>query len=160
MLRGWVAKRSVGVQHDAILTCRTILLTLLGLGAGSAAAPAMPADVGRFTGHYEPAVAAADWVFALDISQTGSKADVSFSASMTDGSGAAPDADGMGVVDAAGILKFTFKDSFDNEGTGTLVRRPDGYHLHLDVSKTVDPRAVRFYGDILLKKLSDKPARS
>ena len=118
----------------------------------------MPASAGSFTGHYEPAVAEADSVFALDISQTGPQADISFSASMTDGSGAAPDADGKGTVDADGVLKFTFKDSFDNEGTGTLVQRPDGYHLHLDVSKTVDPRPTRFYGDILLRKLSNKPA--
>lgn len=141
-----------------IRTCRTILLAFLVLGTGVAGARA--ADTGSFTGHYEPAVARADSVFALDISQTGSQADVSFSASMSDGSGAAPDADGKGTVDAAGVLKFTFKDSFDNEGTGTLVRRPDGYHLHLDVGKIVDPRPTRFYGDILLKKLSDKPASS
>jgi hypothetical protein len=139
-----------------IRTCRTILVGFLVLGAGVAGA--LAADRGSFAGHYEPVVASADSVFALDILQTGSRADVSFSASMTDGSGAAPDADGKGTVDAAGVLKFTFKDSFDNEGTGTLVLRADGYHLHLDVTKIVDPRPTRFYGDILLKKLSDKRA--
>jgi hypothetical protein len=147
-----------GFRMAGIPTCRLILLSFLVLWAGVAGARAV--DSGSFTGHYEPAVAGADLVFALDISQTGSQADVSFSASMTDGSGAAPEAEGKGRVDAAGVLKFTFKDSFDNEGTGTLVQRPDGYHLHLDVSKVVDPRPTRFYGDIVLKKLSDKPASS
>jgi len=140
----------------AMRMCRPILLTFLVVWAGVAGV--LADDSVSFTGHYEPVVAATDSVFALDISQSGAQAEVSFSASLTDGSGAAPDAEGRGKVDAGGVLKFTFKDSFDNEGTGTLVRRPDGYHLHLDVSKVIDPRPTRFYGDLLLKKLSDKPA--
>jgi hypothetical protein len=111
-----------------------------------------------YTGHYELTNANADSVFALDITQTGSKADLSFSASMVDGSGAAPDGDGKGVVDKAGVLTFKFKDSFDNEGTGTLVLGKDGYHLKMDATTVVEPRSLRFYGDILLKKTANKPS--
>jgi len=110
------------------------------------------------TGHYELADANANRSFSLDITQTGTGADISFSAAMADGSGAAPDGDGKGKMDQAGVLTFTFKDSFDNEGTGILIRGKDGYHLKMNVTKVVEPRPLRFYGDVLLKKTADKPS--
>jgi hypothetical protein len=141
------------------MTKRWVLgLAFFALGMALLGAQAVPAKVINYTGHYELADSKSDWDFALDVSQAGNKADVSFSASMADGSGAAPDADGKGQVGAGGALKFAFKDSFDNEGTATLAFGPDGYRLKFDVSKTVDPRPMRFYGLILLKKLSDKPS--
>jgi hypothetical protein len=112
----------------------------------------------NYTGHYELADAKSDQVFSLDVTQTGAKADLSFSASMVDGSGAAPDGGGEGKVNAHGALRFKFKDSFDNEGTGTLTSGADGYHLRMDPTTTVEPRAVRFYGDVLMKKTAGKPA--
>ncbi len=111
-----------------------------------------------FTGHYELADAKADRAFSLDVTQTGLKADLSFSAAMADGSGAAPDGDGSGQVDKTGVLHFTFTDSFENEGSGTLERDKNGFHLTLDATKVVEPRPLRFYGDVLLKKTSSKPS--
>jgi hypothetical protein len=131
---------------------------LLVLSAGLLGGVEAQAGTVNYTGHYELADAKADYVFSLNVTQTGTKADVSFSASMADGSGAAPDGDGKGDVDAHGTLQFKFKDSFANEGTGTLTSSADGYHLKMDPTTTVDPRAVRFYGDVLLKKTSGKPA--
>jgi hypothetical protein len=116
------------------------------------------ADTMNYNGHYELAEAKADHSFSLDVTQTGSHAELSFSAAMNDGSGAAPDGGGSGEVDAAGAIKFAFKDSFDNTGGGTLVLGPDGYHLKLDPTTVADSRPLRFYGDVLLKKTADKPS--
>lgn len=117
----------------------------------SAPAPA------KISGHYELADAKADRSFSLDITQADSHADISFSAAMADGSGAAPDGDGKGQVNAAGVLSFTFKDSFGNEGSGTFESKKNMYHLKMNVTKVAEPRPLRFYGDILLKKTSSKP---
>jgi hypothetical protein len=111
----------------------------------------------NFTGHYELVDTKAEQSFSLDIEQTGSSVDLSFSAAMADGSGAAPDGDGKGKVNAAGVLTFTFKDSFANEGSGTMTLVKHTYHLKLDAAKVVEPRALRFYGDVLLHKTADKP---
>ncbi len=117
------------------------------------AAPSAP----NFTGHYELANANSDRSFSLDVQQTVSKADFSFSAAMADGSGAAPNGDGTGKVDAKGVLIFTFKDSFDNEGSGTLTKTKSGYLLTLDAVKVQEPRPLRFYGEVHLRKTADKP---
>jgi hypothetical protein len=131
------------------------LLALLGVLAGLARAAGPGTD---YSGHYLLADAQADSEFTLDVTQTGAKAEVSFSADMKDGSGAAPDGGGQGEINAMGALKFTFTDSFGNQGTGLLSRDQAGYRLKLDVATVVETRALRFYGDMLLKKTSNKPA--
>jgi hypothetical protein len=110
----------------------------------------------NYSGHYELADAKAARTFSLEVKQTGSRANVSFSAAMADGSGAAPDGTGKGRVED-GVLSFDFKDSFNNEGTCTLESRTDGYHLSMTVIKVIDPGPFHFYGNVLLKKTSDKP---
>jgi hypothetical protein len=116
------------------------------------------AEAGNFTGHYELADVKADYSFSLDVTQTGAGAQLSFSAGMADGSGAAPDGDGKGAVGADGTLTFTFKDSFDNAGSGTLAAGKDGYHLKLNPTTVADPRVLHLYADALLKKTAEKPA--
>jgi hypothetical protein len=113
-----------------------------------------------FTGHYELADAKADRSFSLDVQQTGSQAEISFSAAMADGSGAAPDGDGKGQINPAGGLTFTFKDSFENEGSGTLEITKTGFLLKLNATKVAEPRPLRFYGDVLLTRTSKKPQSS
>jgi hypothetical protein len=109
----------------------------------------------NYNGHYELADAKADRTFSLVVKQTGSRADVSFTAAMADGSGAAPDGSGKGRVED-GVLSFAFKDSFNNEGACTLQSKTDGYHLSMTVSKVVDPGPFHFYGNVLLRKISNK----
>jgi hypothetical protein len=132
------------------------LLMIMALSVQQAAAAPV-----NFTGHYELADKNADRSFSLDVTQTGTQTGtqvtISFSAAMNDGSGAAPDGDGKGTVDnKTSRAAFTFTDSFNNEGTGTLVAEKGGYHLKLTPTKVVDPRPLRFYGDVLLRKTSDK----
>ncbi len=131
-----------------------MLAVFLALFAGTGAR----ADATNYTGHYELADAKTDYSFSLDVTQTGASAQLSFSAAMADGSGAAPDGDGKGAVDTDGTLKFTFKDSFDNAGSGTLVAGKDGYHLTLNPTTVADPRALHLYADALLKKTAVKPS--
>jgi len=109
-----------------------------------------------YNGHYELADAKANRTFSLEVKQTGSRTDVSFSAAMADGSGAAPDGSGKGRVED-GVLSFKFKDSFNNEGTCTLELGKHGYQLSMTVTKVADPRPFHFYGNVLLKKTSNKP---
>jgi hypothetical protein len=131
---------------------------MTGVGFLILALSALRAEAGdvNFTGHYELADKKADSVFSLDVTQTGTHADLSFSASMEDGSGAAPDGDGKGQLVNPWEIDFTFKDSFGNEGTGKLWVGKIGWHLMLTPTKVVEPRAVRFYGFCVLRKTSDK----
>jgi hypothetical protein len=146
-LPGASARRCLTALPNLLLSASLLLL-------GTAGSVAAPVD---YTGHYELADAKADSVFAIDITQTGTTAEVSFSAAMVDGSGAAPDGEGHGAINAAGVLTFTFKDSFDDAGTGTLAAGPHGYILKLDPTTVAEPRTLRFYGTVLLNKTADKP---
>ena len=128
-----------------------VVAALLGTLSGHAAS-AQP----HFSGHFELVDAKAGRTFSLDVKQTGSKADISFSAAMADGSGAAPDGTGKGRVEE-GVLSFAFKDSFNNQGTCTLQSMKDGYHLSMTVTKVADPSPFHFYGKVLLKKTSNNP---
>jgi hypothetical protein len=120
-----------------------------------AAAPATDS----FTGHFEMAKQTKT-VFSLDVLQKGKTATTSFSASNVDGSGAAPDGDGQGAVNDRGELEFKWTDTFDNAGTATLRRDGKAYHLSMKVTKAAEPRCLRFYGDITLKRTSTKPQMS
>jgi len=151
----------IPMHRHRFMQSRFIGVLIFVIFSGGLGIPAaLGAETTHYTGHYETPASKTDWSFSLDITQTGSKATVSFSASMADGSGAAPDGDGEGKVDKAGALRFTFTDSFGNQGTGILVAGKDGYHLEMNVSKTVEPRALLFYQDILLVKKADKPSSS
>lgn len=127
-----------------------LVLALLGLVSIQA-----PADEKNFNGHYELDAVKPDRSFSLDVKQKDDHATISFSAAMNDGSGSAPDATGQGDVDD-GVLSFKFKDSFNNEGTGTLTFKSHAYQLSLTVTKVVDPGPFHFYGSMPLKMTSKK----
>ncbi len=131
-----------------------VLLTL-GL---STARPLRADPVPNFTGAYELAGQRTDRIFSLQVQQDGHRAKISFTACMADGSGAAPDAQGTGKI-SDGVLSFKFKDSFDNEGTCKLQLPPSSqvYRLEMVVTKVVEPSPLHFYGNLLLKKTSEKP---
>jgi hypothetical protein len=110
----------------------------------------------NYAGHYELADAKAGRSFSLDIKQTGSRAQVSFAAAMTDGSSTAA-GKGRGHMDD-GVLEIDFTDNLKNEGTCTLQPKKTGpgYILSMRVIKVINLEPVHFYGDILLKKMSDQ----
>jgi hypothetical protein len=135
-------------SHSKAFRWAALALALLGLSSGRALASER-----NFSGHYELATAKSDRSFSFDVKQKAKDDDatISFSAAMADGAGAAPEATGKGEVDKD-ILSFKFKDSYDNEGTGSLVFKNHAYRLTLTVTKVVDFAPLHFYGGMLLQQ--------
>ena len=110
----------------------------------------------NYTGHYELVDNHPDRIFTLDLSQSGSRVKVVFFAEVRNDPGAKPAGKGLGRVNDQGILEFTFKDSFANEGSGTLEPANNGYRIEMRITKFVDPAPLHFYGDLTLRRTSDK----
>ena len=146
------------------------LLTLLTLTAALtlplAAAPKKPAKPAAdkpaeekvapdFTGHYER-TGDAKSVFILIIRHTGASAEMEFSAGRADGTGAAPDGSGKGNLNEKGELEFTFDDSFGNKGTAVFKKAGAVFQLTVKAETVTDPRAVKLYGTMTLKRTADR----
>ena len=84
-------------------------------------------------------------VFQLTIEQSGGKMQVSFDAAWVDAHGAAPEAEGPATV-SGNTITFTFKDSFDNSGTGTITRSGDGIVVSINPTHVAEARCLAFYG--------------
>jgi hypothetical protein len=137
---------------------RTVALPLAAIVAAFfLAVPAQASPPPDFSGHYELVDAKAARSFSLDVKQKDRRAEAFFSASMIDGSGAAPDARGKGEIED-GVLTFKFKDSFNNEGTCTLEPNKGVFQLNITVTKVVEPSPLHFYGELMMKKTSARPA--
>jgi hypothetical protein len=133
-----------------------LVLTFLTFAAVTHAAEQPATD---FTGHYE-SVKSPKLAFSFDVLQKGRTATTSFSAGHVDGSGAAPDGDGEGQLNEKGELKFSWTDTFDNAGTGLIRRDGKVFQLSMKTTKVSEPRALVFYGEVVLKRTSTKPQMS
>jgi hypothetical protein len=94
-------------------------------------------------------------VFQLSLEQTGSEVSVFFSANRKDGGGAAPEADGKGKV-TEGKVQFTWSDSFNNSGSGTIRRAGSDVILSLKPSHVADSRCLAFYSQNIRLKPAGK----
>ncbi|HEY6071571.1 MAG TPA: hypothetical protein VIU85_09375 [Chthoniobacterales bacterium] len=95
-------------------------------------------------------------VFQLSLEQSGNDVSVFFSAAHTDGSGTAPEADGKGKT-AGDKVQFTWSDSFNNSGTGTIKKSGSDVIVSIKTSKVADSRCLEFYGaNIRLKPAGKK----
>jgi hypothetical protein len=95
-------------------------------------------------------------VFQLSIEQSGNKMQVSFDAAWADGHGAAPEAEGPASV-SGNTVTFTFKDTFDNSGTGTITRSGNDIIVSINPTHVVEPRCLGFYGkNMRLKRVAKK----
>jgi hypothetical protein len=95
-------------------------------------------------------------VFQLTIEQSGSAMQVSFDAAWVDAHGAAPEAEGPAKV-SGDTLTFTFKDTFENSGTGTITRAGDDIIVTINPTHVVEPRCLAFYGkNMRLKRVAKK----
>jgi hypothetical protein len=95
-------------------------------------------------------------VLQLSIEQSGSKMQVSFDAAWADGHGAAPEAEGPASV-SGNTVTFTFKDTFDNSGTGTITRAGNDIIVSINPTHVVEPRCLGFYGkNMRLKRVAKK----
>jgi hypothetical protein len=84
-------------------------------------------------------------VFQLSIEQSGSAMQVSFDAAWVDAHGAAPEAEGPAKV-SGNTLTFTFKDTFENSGTGMITRAGNEIIVSINPTHVVEPRCLAFYG--------------
>jgi hypothetical protein len=95
-------------------------------------------------------------VFQLTIEQSGSAMQVSFDAAWVDAHGAAPEAEGPAKI-SGNTVTFTFKDTFENSGTGTITRAGDDILVTINPTHVVEPRCLAFYGkNMRLKRTAKK----
>jgi len=94
-------------------------------------------------------------VFQLNILQEGGRITVDFDAVYNDGHGCAPEGNGPATIANKDTLKFTFTDTSNNSGNGTIKRVSDGVVISIKPTKVADPRCVVFYSD----NIHLKPAR-
>lgn len=86
-------------------------------------------------------------VFQFNILQEGETISIDFDAAYNDGHGCAPQASGTAKAEGKDTLKFTFSDSSNNSGTGTIRRVSDGVIVTLKSTRIADPKCVVFYGE-------------
>jgi hypothetical protein len=123
---------------------RHVVATALFLAAASFAVQA--ADSPGWAGQYrDEKFLGGRAVFQLSIEQSGSKMQVSFDAAWVDAHGAAPEAEGPATV-SGNTLTFTFKDTFENSGTGTIIRAGNDILVSINPTHVVEPRCLAFYG--------------
>ena len=135
------------------MTKRILVVMLAAILPTLAHASGVPVN---YAGHYELVDHHPERVFTLDLSQSGTRVHVTFSAADPGDPVAKPTGEGQGRVNGRGILEFTFKDNFANEGTATLAPANDRYRVEMRITKFVDPAPLHFYGALLLKKTPDK----
>jgi hypothetical protein len=84
-------------------------------------------------------------VFQMSLNQSGNAVSVWFSTGYNDGHGCGPDAEGKGKVTPKGTVEFTFRDSSNNAGVGTITRAGEGIAVSLKTTHVADPRCVELY---------------
>jgi hypothetical protein len=93
-------------------------------------------------------------VFQMSLEQSGNTVSVWFSTGYNDGHGCGPEATGTGKVTGKGTVEFTFTDSSNNAGTGTITRAGEGIALSIKTTRVADSRCLVFYGqNIRLKRV-------
>src|SRR5882762_2916377 len=133
---------------------RHVVATILFLAASLAV---QAADSTGWAGQYrDEKFLGGRAVFQLSIEQSGSKTQVSFDAAWADGHGAAPEAEGPATV-SGNTLTFTFKDTFENSGTGTITHAGNDILVSINPTHVVEPRCLGFYGkNMRLKRVAKK----
>ncbi len=95
--------------------------------------------------------------FQMSLEQSGNTVSVWFSAGYNDGHSIQPVADGSGKITGKGTVEFTFKDSSNNAGTGTIARAGDDIIVSLKTTRVADSRCVELYRqNMRLKKVGKK----
>jgi hypothetical protein len=126
-----------------------ILLATTGL-AGTA-------ESGRFDGEYvDKKFLNGQAVFEFSVQQTGTTLNIAFDAAYSNGRGPAPESTGTGKV-SGNHAQFTWKDSHNNSGTGTITPAGNDLVLSLKATKLTDSRCAPFYRENMkLKRLVKK----
>ena len=93
-------------------------------------------------------------VFQFSIEQSANAIKIAFDAAYNDAHGAVPDGEGQARITGKNTLEFKWEDSFENSGTGTLMRIGDGINVSMKTTRVVDSRCLAFYGqNMRLKRM-------
>jgi hypothetical protein len=134
---------------------RRIVLPLLAIAV---VVTAIAAESPNFTGEYaDKNFLGGQATFQMSLEQSGTTVSVWFSAGYNDGHSIQPVADGTGRASPKGIVEFTFKDSSNNVGTGTITRAGDDIIVSLKTTRVADSRCLELYRqNMRLKKVGKK----
>jgi hypothetical protein len=144
-------ERIAGVKTHTTFLLTICLLTLGGISRLSAA------DETGWSGNYtDKQFLKGRAVFQLSILQEGARINVDFDAVYNDGHGCAPEGSGPAKVVDKNTLKFTFTDSDNNSGTGTIKRAGAEVIISIKPVRVADPRCVVFYGENIRLKAAAK----
>jgi hypothetical protein len=129
-----------------------LLFVLVAIGSAIAAQPT------NFAGEYaDKSFLSGQATFQMSLEQSGNTLTVWFSAGYNDGHGIQPVADGTGKVSAKGTVEFTFKDSSNNAGTGTITHAGEDIIVSLKTPRVADSRCLELYRqNMRLKKVGKK----
>ncbi len=128
---------------EAKVSCVALLISIILGGSAFNSLSAEP----NWTGEYaDKNFLNGQAVFALSIQQSGNAVQVSFDAAYVDAHGAAPDGEGQAKVRGKNRLTFSWEDSFQNSGTGTITRAGDGIVVSMKTTHVLEPRCLVFYG--------------
>jgi hypothetical protein len=118
-------------------------------------AASLPAKEANWTGNYtDKKYLNGQAVFQLNVLQEGGTITVDFDAVYNDGHGCAPEGSGPARVVDQNTLTFTFTDTSNNAGSGTIRREGEGVVISINPTRVADPRCVVFYkDDIRLKRV-------
>lgn len=95
--------------------------------------------------------------FQMSLEQSGNIMSVWFSAGYNDGHSIQPVADGTGRASPKGTVEFTFKDSSNNAGSGTITRAGDDIIVSLKTTRVADSRCLELYRqNMRLKRVGKK----
>ncbi|MBV9618071.1 MAG: hypothetical protein JO201_02570 [Verrucomicrobia bacterium] len=116
------------------------------------------AEAQNFTGEYaDRSFLGGQATFQMSLEQGGNAVSVWFSAGYNDGHSIQPVADGSGKVSGKGTVEFTFKDSSNNVGTGTITRAGDDVIVSIKPTRVADSRCLELYRqNMRLKRVSKK----
>jgi hypothetical protein len=119
------------------------------------AAAAGPAN---FAGEYaDRSFLGSQGTFQMSLEQSGGSVSVWFSAGYNDGHSIQPVGDGHGKTSGKGTVEFTFSDSSNNAGTGTITRAGDDIIVSLKTTRVADSRCLELYRqNMRLKRVSKK----
>jgi hypothetical protein len=125
---------------------KTVLLLALTIVLAGSSAYAIGSS--NFAGEYaDKKFLKGQGVFQLSLEQQRSEVSVFFSAGYSNGSGAAPEADGKGKVTGKGTVEFTWTDSFNNSGTGTIKKSGNDVLISIKTTHVADSRCLPYYGE-------------
>jgi len=118
---------------------------------------ARAAEAGTWAGEYtDKNFLKGQGVFQLSIEQSGTAIQVTFDAVHNDGRGAAPEGQGPAKITAKDTLQFTFRDSLNNSGTGTIKRVGEDIVISIKPKQVADARCLVFYQENMRLKRAGK----